>query len=255
MRIIVFSDVHGNPFACEAVLRAIEKERPYDAVVCAGDMCLGGSDPGECVGMIRSAGVSAVYGNTEGYILQPDHEPEDELHRSMWYRVQPVAMWVRNRLDNNQLNWLGGLHFEQRFSPTAELSDDLLVVHANPRDVELMILPPENEQLRLWGEIRQADNDPDLVETLSGVSAMVIAFGHYHLTHQRMWRELNLVDVAPCSLPGVDRDKRARYSIFSWDGNQWNVTRRWVTYDVEKEITALQNSDMPYKEDFIRYFI
>lgn len=255
MKIIVFSDVHGNPFACEAVLRAIEKEKPYDDVICAGDLCLGGSNPGECVRMIRSAGISAVYGNTEGYILEPDQEPEDELHSSMWYRIQPVSMWVRSQLDGDQLDWLGGLPFEKRFSPTTEHTDDLLVVHANPRDVELMILPPESDQLRLWGEIRQADDDPQLIEVLQEGSAGTIVFGHYHFTHQRRWRDLSLVDVAPCSMPGVDRDPQARYSIFSWDGNRWHVTRRWAPYNVELEVRALQNSDMPYKEDFIRYFI
>ena len=41
MRIAIFADIHGNPFATRAVLDAIADNGVFDAVVMAGDMCSG----------------------------------------------------------------------------------------------------------------------------------------------------------------------------------------------------------------------
>ncbi len=254
MRVIVFSDIHGNPYACEAVLQAIKDEGAYDAILAAGDLCLGGSDPAACVDMLAAGGISGVYGNTEEYIYDPEVMPPDELHKAMWERVKPVAYWVREKLSTDQMDWLRALPFEQRFSPSAQPSDDLLVVHANPKDNELTIYPPPAGQRELWEQVRQPDEDLHLGEILNGVNCSVIAFGHFHFTHERHWKDLHLVDVAPCSMPSIDRDPRARYTIFTWDKGGWEISRRWVAYDFNSEIKALKISDLPFREDFMRYF-
>ena len=84
MRIGVFSDIHGNPYACEAVLQAITVDGHFDTIVAAGDLCLGGSDPAKCVDLLEGSGVEAVYGNTDEYIFEPEKEPGDDLHRTKW---------------------------------------------------------------------------------------------------------------------------------------------------------------------------
>jgi hypothetical protein len=254
MRLAIFSDVHGNPYACEAVLRAIAQEGACDAILAAGDLCLGGSDPARCVELLAEAGVQAVYGNTEQYLRHPDQTPSDELHRSMWNTIQPAVYWTLERLSSEQLSWILGQPFERRFSPTSRPGDDLLVVHANPKDVEVMIYPPETEQLRIYGEVRQPDAAIELQECLNGVERRVIAFGHFHYMFQRTWGEKTLAGVACCSLPGIDHDLRARYSIFEWVKTKWVISQRWVEYEAQREVVALRASDMPFKENFLGYF-
>ena len=206
MRIAVFSDIHGNPYACEALLESIGREGALDALVAAGDLCLGGSDPSRVVEMLRSAGVIGVYGNTEEYLKAPNRTPPDELHQKMWKTIQPAVFWTRELLLPDQAEWLFGLPFELHFSPDGCPENDLLVVHANPKDVELMILPDEEAQRSLFGEVRQPDRDPELTTALEGVTARTLAFGHFHYIFQRLWRDLELVGVASCSLPGFDHD-------------------------------------------------
>jgi hypothetical protein len=254
MRIAVFSDVHGNPFACQAVLQAIHREGDFEAILAAGDLCLGGSDPGGCIDLLRANDAQAVYGNTEEYLYQPGREPRDDRHRRNWDKLQPAACWTRGRLTEEQFSWLRGLPFELRYSPNERPEAGLLVVHANPADVEVMILPSAEIQTGLWGEVRQADDDPSLVRVLEGVTASTIAFGHFHFTSERFWEDKRLVNVAACSLPGVDHDRRARYTIFTWRGNHWQIERHWVEYEAKKEIAALQAGDMPSKDFFISYF-
>lgn len=263
MRIAVFADVHGNPFACQAVLQAIQYERPVDAIVAAGDLCFGGSDPSTCVDLLREAGVIGVYGNTETYLLAPSQAPPDEIHLKNWDWLQPAVYWTVEQLRPDQLDWLRALPFELRFSPGsgAESSqlDDLLVVHANPCDVELMIFPDEPGQKALWGEVRQPDSDEALTAVLKGAAAEVIAFGHFHHTFRRVWRNFTLADVGPCGRPGYAHDRRARYTLFTCGsddrgGINWQIDHRWVEYNVDAEITALEMGTMPGRERFVEIF-
>ena len=254
MRIIVFSDIHGNPYACRAVLDAIAYHGELDAIVIAGDLCLGGSDPAACIAMLLAAGVSGVYGNTDQYILHPEEPPKDDHHIKQWNTLYPVVRWARAQLSDHQFAWLQSLPFELRYSPDRNTAHDLLVVHANPKDVDLMIYPPVGEQQNLWGLVRQADDDPELSGVMEGVVASVVAFGHFHTTFQRRWQNLKLVDVACCSLPGVDHDPRARYTLFEWQREGWKIEHHWVDYDYRQELQALKNSAMPNKEFFFKYF-
>ncbi len=254
MRLAIFSDVHGNPFALEAVLQAIRQAGDFDALVAAGDLCLGGSSPGNCVEMLRLAGAKAVYGNTDEYLHYPERVPNDELHQNMWQTIEPVARWSREQLSSEQREWLFGLPFELRFPVDDDPAHDLLVVHANPKDVELMILPPEPEQIKLWGEVRQPDDSASLKDVLADEPASTVAFGHFHYTFQRKWNEKTLVDVACCALPSIDHDLRARFTVFEWDGAAWRVEPHWVPYDFAKEVAAIKAGDMPSQENFLRYY-
>ena len=63
MRVAVFSDVHGNLTALEAVLADIAAQA-VDQIYFAGDLCLIGPRPAACLERVRSANIAAVYGNT-----------------------------------------------------------------------------------------------------------------------------------------------------------------------------------------------
>lgn len=255
MRIAVFSDLHGNPYACRAVLDAIEKEGEFDAIAAAGDLCFGGSDPAACVDMLREAGVQAVYGNTDEFIFAPDKLPLDEEHLSAWQTYHASAMWAAEQMGPERVDWLAKLPFDLRFPPTPNPSDELLVVHANPKNVHEYIGPPFEEQIKLQGKIVQPDDDSGLINLLTGVSASVIAFGHLHYTSLRKWEHLALVNVAPCSISPYDQDKRARFTIFTWENEQWKIERRYASYDLNQEGLALLASDIPEREKKASYVL
>ncbi|MGD8455994.1 MAG: metallophosphoesterase family protein [Anaerolineales bacterium] len=255
MRIAVFSDLHGNPYACRAVLHEIERQGAFDSIVAAGDLCFGGSDPAACVDMLRDAGVSAVYGNTDEFIFAPYKPPPDEEHMSEWDSYQAMALLASEQMRPEQVEWLASLPFDLRYSPTENPSDDLLVVHANPKNVHDYIGPPVEEQARLRGKIVQPDDDPKLVEMLADARAAVIAFGHLHYTSLRQWRQKLLVNVSPCSISPYDGDHRARFTIFTWETGKWGVERHYVDYGLKMEIEALLASDMPEKEKRVKLFL
>jgi predicted phosphodiesterase len=255
MRIAVFSDLHGNPYACRAVLAEIKKQGQFDAVVAAGDLCFAGSGSADCVDMLWEAGTKAVYGNTDEFIFAPDNLPPDEEHLLEWDSYLAEAMWARNHMRPEQVDWLANLPFDLHFSPTEKPSDDLLVVHANPKNVYDYIGPPFKEQVKLKGKIIQPDDDPKLVKLMADVPARVIAFGHLHYTSLRRWREKLLVNVAPCSLSPYDNDQRARFTVFTWGKGKWAIERHYVAYDLTREGEALLASDIPEKGKRAKYFL
>jgi len=250
MRLAIFSDVHGNPFALQAVLEDILKGERPDVVIAAGDLCLGGSDPGACVDLLQQANVQAVYGNTEEYLRRPDQIPPDELHRSQWDTILPVVHWTNDRLSRFQKAWLAGLPFSLRYSPNGNPGDELVIAHANPRNCEVMLYPAEADQSRLWDEVRQPDDDPDLREVMAGFTAGTLAYGHFHTPGLRRWRGITFIDVAPVSLPDIDHIQHARYTRLTWSNTGWEIQRRAVEYDVRREQNALQTCGMPYWNRF-----
>ena len=253
MRIAVFADTHGNPYATRAVLKAISDSGPFDTVVAAGDVCSGGSDPVACVDMLQAARVQMVYGNGDEFIFTLPKEPPAEMYRARWRQTIQNSKWAAEKLGKERVNWLKEHPFELRFSPTQDTWDDLLIVHANPKDVYTHVAPPEGIQKELVGEVRQPDDDPVLADLFGEAQAGIIAHGHFHYTSERFVLGIRLVNVSPCSYSGFDSDRRARYTIFTWDG-EWQVERRYVDYDFHQERKALLASDMPGRATMAKFF-
>jgi predicted phosphodiesterase len=253
MRIAVFSDIHGNPYATRTVLDAISERCSFDAVVLAGDICAGGSDPAACVDMVRAGDIQAVYGNADEFIFAPQEEPPSERFRPRWDLIRRRTGWTAEKLGAERVNWLRSLPFELRFSPTQNSKDDLLVLHSNPKDVYTFIFPPEEIQTSVLGRIEQPENDPALMDLFDQVEAGVIACGHFHYTSERFVNDVHLVNVSPCSFSAFTPDRRARFTIFEWIG-KWQIERVFIEYDYQQEGRALLNSDMPDCEEMANYF-
>jgi predicted phosphodiesterase len=203
MRIVIFSDVHGNVVALEAVLAAIRREAAPDALFVAGDLVLLGPRPAEALALLRSLdGARFVKGNTDQYLIDyGDDETE--------------VGFARSRLSAGEIAFVRDLPFEQRLEVAP--GHELLVVHANPRDLEGAIKPDSADALiRPW---------------FDGVTAEVVAFGHYHVPFVRQLDQWTLLDVASVGLPR-DGDQRAVYATLTWDGG-WQIEHHRVAFDIE----------------------
>jgi len=204
MRIVIFSDVHGNVAALEAVLAAIRREAAPDALFIAGDLVLLGPRPAEALALLRSLdGARFVKGNTDQYLIDYGDDVEDVL-------------FARARLAADDLDFVAALPFEQRLELAP--GHELLVVHANPRDLEQPITPD--------------GADTKIRPLLEDVSAEVVAFGHYHVPFVRTLDRWTLVDVASVGLPR-DGDQRAVYATLTWEHGSLQVEHHRVPFDIE----------------------
>lgn len=203
MRIVLFSDIHGNVVALEAVLAALRREAAADALFVAGDLVLFGPRPAEALTLLRSLdGARFVKGNTDQYLLDDGGGQE--------------VAFARRQLSEDDIAFVRELPFEQRLEVAP--GHELLVVHANPRDLEGSITPESPEALiRPWFE---------------GVTAEVVAFGHYHMPFVRQLDGRTLVDVAAVGM-SRDGDQRAVYAMLTWERGSWQIEHRRVTYDIQ----------------------
>lgn len=244
MRVAIFSDVHGNLTALEAVLKDID-EQDVDHIVFAGDLCFLGPRPQACLALLQNRDdIASIYGNTDEWIEGPPLLSDDieEEERQRRQRIHDLATWTRETLSEMERAWLRELPFHRRISPTVNPADDLYIVHANPVDVNQLIFPPEDVQKSMYEKVRQPDSA--LRPMLGDVVCGVLAFGHLHIPFVRSWNDLVLANISSVSVPG-DGDPRAKYAILSWDGDAWQIEHRRVDYAVDGEIEAYRSARPP----------
>ncbi len=122
MRIAVVSDIHGNRTAFEAVLADLRQTEP-DLIVHGGDLADAGSNPVEIVDRIRDLGWPGVLGNTDEMLFRPESLEEFASQSSappgLWAVIREMAVWTREALGEERLNWLRGLPRVQIHGPMA----------------------------------------------------------------------------------------------------------------------------------------
>ena len=84
MRLAIFSDIHGNPLALDAVLADMQRQGKIDAYWVLGDFAALGYDPMTPLETITALSqVSCTRGNTDRYVVTEDLPvpPEKALER------------------------------------------------------------------------------------------------------------------------------------------------------------------------------
>lgn len=232
MRVAVISDIHGNQVALEAVLADLSQQPAVDQMVIAGDLCLNGPYPRQVLEIVQQLGCPVIQGNVDAEVVN-DAPHKGEKKRTM-------VAWTREQIGPMGIDYLASLPLSHcLINPTGS---DLLVVHANPLNLEDAIFPNAP--------------DSDLEHLLGGLDSTVgaLAFGHLHIAYTRRWRHLLLADVASCGLPR-DEDVRAAYGILTWQDSTWEAEIRRVTYDVKAVVKQLKMSGIPNVEKRIKTLI
>lgn len=232
MRVAIISDIHGNQVALEAVLEDLASQPAVDHLVIAGDLCLNGPCPREVLEIVQGLDCPVIQGNVDLEVVTaaPD---KGEKKRS-------TAAWTREQIGPMGIQYLASLAFAHRVLNMD--GSDLLVVHANPLNLEDAIFPNAS--------------DSTLENLLGGLEPTVgaLAFGHLHIAYTRRWRHLLLVDVGSCGLPR-DEDHRASYAILSWQDNAWEAEIRRVVYDVKAVVKQIKTSGMPNPEKRVKLLL
>lgn len=232
MRLAILSDIHGNLFALDAVLAAIEAEGPFDALGVAGDLVEGGPHPRAVLERVRALGCPVVQGNNDYYLTVHD---ADSL-RAAGKKERAIAgvAWARDQIGDAGVAYLAILPFSHVFpAPAGATGQEVLMLHANARDQETHINP---------------DDAPEQVEhLLAGVAQHTVVFGHLHIPYVRHVNGRLLIDAASVGDPR-DGDRRAAYAALQWDGERWEAAIRRVPYDLEATAAAYRASGMPDAE-------
>ncbi len=238
MRVAVLSDIHGNVLALEAVLADLAAQGGADALVVAGDLCLDGPRPREVLDRLQALGCAVIQGNTDRDLAHPTRDSIDDSSDD-WHAA--LFHWTREQVGPAGLEYLAGLPFSHRVpDPTGETA--LLVVHANPRDLDTHLRPAAPEETIL----------PLLVGLPADITAL--AFGHLHIPYTRRVGGILLIDISSVGLP-KDGDRRAGYGLLTWQNGGWQVEQRRVEYPVDAVVAQLRAADPPGAQQLIRQLL
>jgi predicted phosphodiesterase len=237
LRVVLFSDVHGNGVAFRAMLDDLSRQE-YDHIVCLGDHAQGGPQPRECLELLRDLGCPAVYGNSDHFLLTLDFGHEEVTEAQI-----ANAKWAQSRLSDDLLE------FHRSFPPTVELDlgegKTLLAFHATPRSREEIIEPGTEED---------AFRAP-----FAGLGAAVFAGGHTHQQWARRCGEAYYLNPGSVGLAydhlqdeeSLRADPHAEYAILT-TGESVGVEFRRVPFDRERVLQAIKSSGMPHPEPAAR---
>lgn len=233
MRVAVLSDLHGNPFALDAVLRDADA-LGVDELVCLGDVAIG-PFPNETVARVRELGCPTLMGNWDAWFLHG----VPRLGGEVGPRLSAQGDWCVTRLDAANLEFMRG------FRSTLELQVDgsrLALFHASPRSLDELLLPDVSR--------RRLD------EALEGVHAGLILGGHTHLQMLRRRPDSLFANPGSVGLPFSDGpsggslrvSRWAEYVLASSDGDGQRVEFRRVYYDVDAMLEAACANGFPHAE-------
>ena len=120
MRYGIFSDIHSNLEALEAVIAAYKKES-IDTYLCVGDIVGYASNPNECSSSISSLAQNSVAGNHDWASL--GLLPTDYFNPA----AAEAVSWTRARLNESSISLLKAL-------PLVYKNEDLTLVHGTVKE-------------------------------------------------------------------------------------------------------------------------
>ena len=152
MRLAIFSDIHANLEALEAVLADAHK-RKCTHFVCLGDVVGYNANPHECVDRIRKLECPIVKGNHDEQASLPESSSDfNEL-------AERAIKWTRDNLTEEDKQWLRELPLQRQVR-------DFTIVHAT-------LDTPEQ-----WGYVF---SNLDAAASLTYQHTTVCFFGHTHV--------------------------------------------------------------------------
>jgi predicted phosphodiesterase len=236
-RIALFSDVHGNALALDAVLAGITAAGigPGD-VYCLGDLVGYGPDPAGVVARVRDAGIPTVRGNYD------DGVGNRRGNCGCYYASEPARIdgeasytFTDAMLSDADHEWLASLPDDIRLEGPNSLR--VLLAHDSPRKINEYLLPDRTDKF--------------LARLADEAHADVVCVGHAHLGYHRVvqgsdGRRVDYVSVVSAGKP-KDGDPRAGWTELLLGNGPGEIEARVhrVGYDVEAVVAAMLDAGLP----------
>lgn len=225
MKIAVFSDVHGNTIALDAVLRDIAAEG-VDACWVVGDFVALGPDPVGAVERLSALpNARFVRGNADRYTLTGDarwvtpspEEPVPPEEMLSLLDIHQRFVWARGAITGaGYYEWLASVPLEERI--TLPDGTRVLLVHAAPGTDD--------------GRGITADmTDDELAMALDGAEADLVVVGHTHVPLDRTADAVRVHNLGSISLPKTD-ETRAMWTLLTAGESGYTLDRRFTAYDI-----------------------
>ena len=225
MRMAIFSDVHGNLPALEAVLADIQAQQ-FDATYCLGDLVGYGPFPNEVIERICRDQIPTIMGNyDDGVGFERDdcgcaYREADEKRRG----DQSLA-WTKAHVTAENKAFLRTLAHDVRFEADGRR---VLLVHGSPRKINEYLF--EDRPLSSFQRLAASSH------------ADIIVYGHTHKPYTKFVDDVLFVNVGSVGKP-KDGDWRACYAVLDTRSPAAEFVR--AQYDLARVTSAIRASKLP----------
>jgi putative phosphoesterase len=234
MKIALFSDIHANILAFNAMLRDMDSEKP-DAVYCLGDLVGYHIYPNEVIDEIRKRAIPTIKGNhdekvsglitTTESLKEPGKNHAYHLINSAnrgYLKTLPAHIKLEYNLGNDKLN--------------------LVFAHGSTRKIDEYVLVETDEAY--------------IMQMMKEANADMLFVGHSHKPYHRVLQDENgfykhVINLGSVGKP-KDGDPRACYVLLTLDENSSRMDQtsigiefRRVEYDLEAAVKAIEESPLP----------
>ncbi len=226
-RVAIFSDIHANRPALQAVLGDID-ERGIADLYCGGDLVGYGPHPNEVCAEIAQRQIPTIYGNYDHAIARDNHDCGcayvTQHDRDLGQRS---VEWTLAHTDRPAKDFMRELPFDVRF---ALGTCAVHLVHGSPRKVNEYLF--EDKPASLYERLAAAEE----------ADAMV--FGHTHKPWTNTFGDVLFVNSGSVGKP-KDRDPRACWVELSAAPTSVAVTYHRVEYDAEAVAAEVRAAGLP----------
>lgn len=234
MKIALFSDIHANIPAFNAVLQDMDSQKP-DAVYCLGDLVGYHIYPNEVIDEIRRRGIATLKGNHDEKVAQ--------IITTAGALMEQGTQYAYHIINGDNRHYLKALPAHIRLEYQLNHSQlNMVFAHGSTRKINEYVLIDTGEAY--------------VLQMLKEANADMLFVGHSHKPYHRILHDADglykhVVNLGSVGKP-KDGDPRACYAIVTIDENSTNTDKdsigiefRRVAYDVEASARAIERSLLP----------
>ncbi len=224
MKILIISDIHGNYYALDAVLKQVS----HDVLVCCGDIVVDFPYPEECITALRNMNAHCCIGNNDCFVAD-DLTPSHHVREPYLHYAEALDRGVElthGLMSAESKSFLQGLSREHRFSINGL---NFYLNHTGP-------------DLPIYQYIHMDTSLSELLRVFQGIQTDVIITGHTHIPYVKKIGDRVLIN--PGSIgESRDGDTRASYATFETESAQVELGR--LAYDVTQTRKRLIELNFP----------
>jgi putative phosphoesterase len=224
LKILILSDIHGNFYALDSVLKQVF----HDMLICCGDLVVDFPFPEQCVSMLRDVNSHICIGNNDAWVAKnqmPSHHLKG-LHHRYGAALDRSVELTRRLMSDESRTYLLKLPREDRFSI------DGISFYMNHTGPDLPITRYLHSNTRL----------SELAGIYRNIRADIMITGHTHVPYVKKVGSGVLINPGSVGEPR-DGDPRASFATFDTDTGQVELAR--LAYDREETKNRLEKLNFP----------
>lgn len=236
MKIALFSDIHGNHVALEAVLADIERQQP-DHLICLGDVATLGPQPKEVFATLQKLDAVFIQGNHDAAMLAPEHAEKYNIEAMLHGDLQ----WTINQSTTNDLEFVRS--FLLNYTIQLGNEHEMLCFHGSPHCNTGLILAttPMDELDRLLGKDQPT----------------IMVGGHSHVQMLRQHHGNLVINAGsvgssftepPYGKGRPQLNPWAEYALVEYENGRITVNLQRIPFDTQKFHQITRASKLPIKE-------